>query len=333
MAVGYLTSSSLIDTVKREALIPATQSTFTPADFLAFANQEIRISVVPNILLYHEEYFVVDSAAVTIVANQNNYAIPYRAIGGKFREVFYQDTNGNLRSMTRISPDDRPYYQQSNFQTRFVYFYIEGNDVVLMPQVGENPTGSLIFSYFMRPNELVDESRVSTIQSIATDTLAGTTTFTVDQIPSSLTAFIQDGQSVTGFTTSSKLDILQTKPGHKTLAFDVNATNIDSTNMTITFDTDNAEKAVVGDYIAFAGECVIPQIPSDTHDLLAQRVVTRCLAALGDSQGLQNANQKLGEMITNTGSLLDNRSEGQPQKINNLRGLLRSAKIRKRGWM
>lgn len=399
MPVGYLTSSTLIDTVKREAMIPTSQSTFTPTDFLAMANQEMRIGLVPSIMQYHQEYYVRDSAPIPIVANQNNYPIPYRAVGGKIRDVYYLDLNNNLRAMTRIFPDDRPLYQQSNFQNRFLYFFIQGNDVVLMPDVGPNPIGSIVFSFYMRPNELVDESRVATINSISvtntsgaitgitaaspphitsvahglstgniititqsnsnpiidgswtvtvldadhftintTVTISGTTAqwtysttmYTVDQIP-------------TGFSTSSLLDLMQTNPGHKTYSFDQLPLLVDTTNKQLVFNTVQVRTPtfspnigtvpVVGDYISFAGECIIPQAPADLHDVLAQRVVTRCLQALGDQAGLQMAMQKLAEMEKWTGNLMDNRSEGEPSKANNLRGLLRSAKLRKRGWL
>lgn len=317
---SYLTSSTLIDTIKREAMLPTNQSTFTNADFLAFANQEMKIGVVPSVLSYHQEYFVRDSDPITIVSGKSNYTVPYRAMGGKFRELFYQDTNGNLRGMSRISPDDRPYYQQSSFENNFIYFFIEGNDVVLVPPVSEAAVGSLVFSYFLRPNELVDESRVATISNIAMDTLAGTTTYTVDQIP-------------TGFSTNVDLDLLQTRPGHATYNYDIRCTSIDSTNLTMTFLTSVvSSQAIVGDYVAFAGEAIIPQIPTDLHDYLAQRVAARCLQSLGDTNGLAAASVKLAEMEIKTGNLIDNRSEGQPQKVNNLKGLLRTGRRHRRGW-
>lgn len=399
MAVGYLTSATLIETVKREAMVPTSQSTFTEADFLSIANQEMRIGLVPSIMQHHEEYYVRDSAPIPLVPNQNNYAIPYRAVGGKFRDVFYLDLNNNLRSMTRIFPEDRPYYQQTNFQNRFLYFFIQGNDIVLVPDVGPSPVGSIVFGFYMRPNELVNASRVATIQSIdVTDTSAiitgiaagsppvitsvahgltsgnivtitqsscvpridgswaitvvdadsftidtnvttpgdtglwtfSTSTYTMDQIP-------------TGFNTSTMLDILQTNPGHKTYAFDQIPLSVDTNSKQITFNTSQVRTTVfppnigqvpvVGDYFAFAGECIIPQAPSDLHDILSQRVVARCLQALGDQAGLQMAMQKLAEMEKWAGYLIDNRAEGSPNKANNLRGLLRSAKIRKRGWI
>lgn len=327
MPVGYLTSTTLIETIKREGLIPASQNTFTDSDFLAMANQEIRISLIPSILQYHEEYYVRDSEAIALEANVSSYPIPYRAIGGKFRALFYQDSSGNLRSMTRISPDDRPLYQGSVNDNNCIIFYISGNEVVLLPGVGATPTGSLVFSYYLRPNELVDENRTSMITGISVG--ASTTVYTVDSIPQNLTSFVQDGVSLTGFSTMSKLDVLQSKPGHKTICFDITPTAIDTTNKTITFNnTDLESSIVVGDVIAFAGECIIPQIPSDLHDVLVQRVILKCNSALGDAQGVQIVSARVAEMEKNTGTLVDNRSEGNPQKINNQKGTLRSAKLR-----
>jgi hypothetical protein len=307
--------------------------------------------------------------------------------------------------MTRIFPEDRPYYQQTNFQNRFLYFFIQGNEIVLVPDVGPNPVGSLVFSYYMRPNELVDEDRVATITDIATTdttgnitsitaasppvitaiahglstgniititesdcspridgswsitvtdadhftidtnvTIAGstgiwtyeTTTYTVDQIP-----YVNSTTPL--FSPSTKLDLLQTNPGHKTYSFDQLPLLVDTTNKQIIFNTTQVRTTVfppnigqvpiIGDYIALAGECIIPQAPADLHDVLSQRVVARCLQALGDQAGYQMAMSKLVEMEKLTGMLVDNRAEGEPPKANNLRGLLRSAKIRKRGWI
>lgn len=318
-AVGYLTSSTLIDTVKREAMIPSAQQTFVDADFLAIANQEMRIGIVPKLLEFHQEYFVRDTAPIPLVANQSSYAIPYRAIGGKFRDIYYSDTQGNLMSMTRINPDQRPYFQQSNLQSRAIFFYLQGNEIVLVPTVGPNPTGSLIISYFLRPNELVDASRVGTITNI---TVGPTTTvFNLNQVPA-------------GFTTTAVYDLMQTKPGHKTLSLDIFATAVDNVNNTITFNnSDIPSSLIVGDYVSFTGECIIPQVPADLHDVLAQRVVLRCLQALGDTQGYSVATNKLQEMEKFTGNLVDNRAEGQAIKLNNLNGVLKSAKARRnRGW-
>lgn len=321
MPVGFLTSSTLIKTIKLEGMLPTSSSTFTDADFLSMANQEIRVGLVPSIMQYHEEYFARDSDKIPLVKDQTRYAIPYRAIGGKFRELFLSDGNDSLRPMSRVSPDDRHYYQGSGVTS---HFYLEGNEVVLGGSGGD---GFLMFTYYMRPNELVSEKRVSIITNIAVG--PNTTTFTVSAIPSNVLPFIQDGLSVSSFSTLSKLDILQTRPGHKTIVFDVLPTLVDTVALTITFNNiDLSSTIIVGDYIAFAGECIIPQVPADLQDVLCQRVVLRCLQALGDKEGFGMAGLKLAEMEKWSATIVDNRAEGTPSKVVNSRGLLGNSRRR-----
>lgn len=323
---GVLTSSQLIADVKRKAMIPQNQSTFTDDDFLAIANDEMLIGLLPSILKVHEEYYVYPETQA-LISNQSTYPIPYRAVGQRLRDLFWTDDNGNYRNMARVSPDDKDIFQQSYIATQFLFFYIEGNSYTLIPAVGNGPPGSLKTTYYMRPNALVTEDRVATIQNITIDTVNNVTTFTVDQIPK-------------GFTTNQLLDILQTRPGHKLIKYDLNAAEISTTNLTISFpitdlntsDTQLDSSIIVGDYIAFAGECIIPQCPPELHSVLVQRVIARVLDALGDAQGLNNANVKLQEMETKTLQIIDNRVEGAPEKVTNRRGLLRNGKMFRRWY-
>lgn len=319
MAVGYFTSNSLITDIKRRAMIPESQSTFSTSDFLAFINTELKIGIVPSVLSVHEEYYVYPQE-VELESSKYSYTIPYRAVGGKLRDLFYKDTNGNLYEMARISPDDKYIYQQSNYGSQYRFYYVEGNNVILTPNNGLQSLGSLVFSFYMRPSDLVEESRVAIITDIAEDSDAGTTTYTVNAIP-------------TGMTVTSTLDLLQAKPGHKIRKWDITPSAMNTVNKTITFlTTDIDGETEIGDNIAFAGECMIPQCPSDLQPVLAQRVAARCLEALGDTQGLTNANTKLQEMEVKTVALIDNRVEGSPQKIINRRGLLRNSKVRRNRW-
>lgn len=403
---GYLTSSTLLEAVKRECMMPESQIALSDDDLLDMANQEMRVGLLPTVMQFHEEFGVFTDAPFPILPNQSAYQVPYRAVGGKIRTVFYQDESNNFCRLTRIDPPQIPYYQQSNVQNNYITFFMQGDFVVLLPNVTSNPTGSLVMSYYMRPNELVDESRVSTIKSIsntnsqgtitgisiapsavitslnphglttgnivlinqtncipaingfypvtvlssttfsvaATTTGSGTTgewiynntTYSVDQIPQNVDPFTQNGATITGFTTSALLDVLRRNPGHHTFAYDLNPLAVDTVNKTITFYTPDVTTLSFspnlipapqpGDYIAFAGEAIIPQIPSDLHDVLSQRVVCRVLQSLGDAQGYQIANAKLEEMNKLMGNLIDNRTESQNKKLTNLSGTLRAAK-------
>jgi len=317
MALPYYTTDTLIEQIKRKAMLPTNQSTFTEEDFLAFANEEMKVGILPSVLSVHEEFYVF-TETVPVVQNKSSYAIPSRAVGGRLRDIFWQDENGNLVEMARIAPEDKSIYQRSSIGTSFIFFYVENNNIVVTPPIQSNASGNFVFTYFIRPNELVSEDRIAVISNIARDEIAGTITFTVDGVPSL-------------FSVTTRLDLLQSKPGHKTRNIDLLATSINQTNKTITFLSAGIDSEVeVGDHIALAGECMIPQCPSDLHPVLAQRCAARCLEALGDTQGLSNANSKLQEMEVKSFALIDNRVEGAPKKVVNNRGLLGRSRLNRR---
>lgn len=304
----YLTTDTLIDSVKRRAMIPETQQTFTETDFLAFANEEMDLGCIPHVLSFHEEYFT-RTDLVDLNRNTSRYQIPSRAVGGKLRELSYQDVSGNIFEMSRIKVDDIPSYQNNAIQNSFTLFYVEGNEICLIPIVGANPVGKLRFTYYLRPNELVSQNQVSIITNI--NTLTGV--ITVDNVPKA-------------FTSASTFDIIQTKNPHRTLAMDVTMTS--ATTNTITFvSTDLPIELSVGDHIALSEQTIVPQIPSELHSMLSQRVATRCLEALGDAQGLASANLKLTEMEKKTADIIENRVEGAPLKIVNKHSSLKRKKL------
>jgi hypothetical protein len=307
MAVGYLTSSTLIASVKRRALIPSNQKTFQDADFLALANEEIDLGLVPSILSYHEEYFSYEQD-VALNSTDWAYKIPSRAIGNKFRDLAFRDSSGTLQKMVRIQPENRSDY--NGYANSVKYFYIRGSEVVLVPEQPTTAMGSLVFLYYLRPNDLVVETRVGTVISIDKVSVPTQATITLNYTPTNIVA-------------NTLIDFIQAAGGHKTLAMDINvlASNTLAGSVTINI-TDLPAGLVAGDQVAAAGECSVPQVPSDLHSVLAQRVAARCLEALGDTQGLNNANSKLQEMEVKTGSLIDNRSEGNTQKVVNKNGLL-----------
>jgi hypothetical protein len=306
----YLTTDTLIDSVKRRASIPASQSTFLDEDFIAFANEELDLGIIPHVLSFHEEYFVY-TQVVPLVANTSRYQIPTRAVGSKLRELSYQNDDGNIFEMTRIKVDDIPQFQTTTNTSTATVFYVEGTDIVLVPGVNASPTGSLRFSYYLRPNELVSEDRVAIVTGI--NRTSGDVT--VASVPSVISV-------------ADTLDLIQTKSPHKTLSLDITAVGINTTTKTFTFDPDDLPAGLaIGDQIALAGETIVPQIPSDLHSMLSQRVAARCLESLGDAAGLTAANTKLAEMEQKTGTLIQNRVEGAPLKV-----VTKHSSLKKHRW-
>lgn len=135
----------------------------------------------------------------------------------------------------------------------------------------------------------------------------------------------------TGFVENEMYDFLQTSGGHKTYLYDMTVANNGISVNTLTFPRDNTpDDFRIGDYICLANECIIPQIPSDLHNLLIERTCERILSSLGDFDGATKSLQKISEMEQRQGTMIDNRVEGNPMKVFNKNSLLRIGKVTRR---
>lgn len=316
MSKYYYTSDEIIKSVKRRIIMPTSQNTFTDQDLLDFATEEINMGLVPLILAEQEDYFLYDEY-IQLVPGTSKYTIPYRATGNKIREVSHRrnDNNTDLSEMTRIGVGDLPFYNQNQTNSNVHAFYISNNQICLVP---DNPTnnynGQLKVSYYIRPNTLVPLAEVGIVTAI------NTTTGVV-----SLTTIPPKFLTPSGTLRSDLLnDFIMIKSPHKTLLFDIKPLSIDTVANTMTFTTMDIPKSlVIGDHISEATESAVPQVPSDLHVMLAHRVAARCLEALGDTEGLQNANVKLAEMEKNAKDLINNRVEDAPRKLTNRHAIIR----------
>lgn len=314
---GVLTSTELIRSIKRRAMIPNDQNTFTNEDFLEMLNEEIQYFGVPHLLRTHEEYLLVSEDFE--LDGSNSYEIPYRALGNKLREVSYitnisgltnDPTTDQVYELSRISVDDLPDYNNYTTSRYTQAFFVENNKITLL---GELPVTNAILRmhYYLRPNTFVLEEEAGVIQDIDTDT--GVVT---------LETFPDD------FANSPLMDFVKHKSPNIILAYDLEPTSVNSTTRTVTFDPDDLPSSLeVGDYLNMAQETIVPQLPVELHAILAQRVAVACLEALGDEQGLQAAQRRLDSMEKSSNDIIDNRVEGAPEKITNRHGTLREAVI------
>lgn len=312
MAGFDFTVTDLLKSIKLRAMVPESQITFNDEALLMFANEEMDLKVVPNLIKVKEEFYITEEV-YTLEEGKQRYEIPYRAIGSKVREAYrLSDDQNNKLPLTRIQPEQIDNFQYSNYSNvlGLAAFYLQNNDVVL---VGEVSGGKLGLSYYLRPNRLVEPKRVGIITGINTTT--GAISISNITFPSNITA-------------SSKVDFLQVKPNFKNYKFDVDVISVNPTTKQIFVDpVDIPAELQVGDHIASAGECIIPQIPSELRPMLAQAVACRILEAMGDLNNLAAALKKLEEMERMLFTVVDTRTEGNPQKINNVGGLMRRARV------
>jgi hypothetical protein len=307
-----LNSTKLLKSIKMRCMVPVSQISFSDEDLLDFANEEMLIGLVPTILQMKDEYLVFKQQ-VPMELGKPNYTIPERALGSKLREVSYWD-GSNEFEMTQVNPDEK--YIGIGLSRQFGFmrqFYVQGSDIIPYPEVkpGELVTGSLNMYFYIRPNNLVKDSAVGVIRSI--NRLTGEIVLT--NMPST-------------YTSDNAFDFIRIRSPHSILKIDVTPVSVNSTTKTMVFNlADIPEDLTVGDYIPLAGESCIPNVPTELHAILAQRVACRILEAIGDSTALQNAMAKLQEMEGKAGVILDNRVEGSVHKVVN-RSVLRNIRGR-----
>lgn len=309
-----LTTSDMLKSIKRRALVPDNQNTFTDQDFIDLMNEEMMIGIVPSVLQMKEEYFIYRQI-VPLESNKSHYPIPERALANKLREVCFMDsTIGSIHNeyeMTQIAIDDRytGLYNgtgSSDF-TGFRRFYVMGSDIVLHPNVGANPYGALSFYYYLRPNSLVKNSAVATITNLNKTT----GDITLSSLPTGYSISDTNGALTT-------YDFIKAKSPHNILSIEVPINSINTSSKIINIDPLLIPKDLeIGDFMPLAGQSCVPNIPTELHMVLAQRVAQRVLEALGDTEGLNNATNKINEMEMKLTSMLDNRVEGAPRKIVN----------------
>jgi hypothetical protein len=306
MSKLYMDSSELLASIKLRAAVPLAQISFTDADLLNFATEEIDLKIVPSILSVREEFYVT-TETVPLVANQSNYKIPYRAIGGKVRYVYLLTSDGTSRPLAQIGMEFLPDYQATSFSFQEAGFYLQSDELVILPPIQGTVTSSLVMKYYMKPNKVVPMSRGGQITSI-TERVGNTT----------LTDIVISTTMPTNFTTGSEVDFIQAKSNHKTKGYDITVQAVSAASRTITINTvDVPSELIVGDFVCTAGETVIPQVPSELQVMVAQAVACRVLEAIGDTQGLANANAKLQEMEVKLLSVIDSRVEAPGRKVKN----------------
>lgn len=286
-------NTALLAAIKRQGMLPDTTGTLGSTDFLAIATEQIQSYMMELLLSVREEYNVT-SSDVAVVSGTDTYPIPARAIGGKLSDVKFASTGSTIYSpLTRVDPHARDTFRQ-NGDSSWGYMF-EGNNLVLLP----SPTsaGTLRLTYFLRPSALVLPAATATISSINAGRTVITTSATIP----------------TTFLTSSTFDVVDNSPGFTTLVTD-NAASGTVSGTTITLGTALPTTVSAGDYVCLAGESPVPQIPVELHSLLAQRVVVKCLEALGD-KNVSIAKAMCDESRRMAVTLLSPRAENSPRVI------------------
>lgn len=297
-------ASKLIRSVRNRALIPTDTSVFTDEDILDILNEEVTQGLLATIMSLNEEHMV-DHIDIPIDSSEDLSAgidIPERAVGNKLRDVAYI-REGNVYELSRISleeiSDFRNDFDRYNYNLDL--FYIEGNKIKF---VSNKVSADFVRVYFyMMPNDIVDESECGEVFYVD-DNEDGTTTLVLISIPDD-------------FSNLPIMDIVGAKVPNKIKKFDIKPISVNRTQKTITFNTSDIDGIIEkGDFVCQQFTSPYLNMPTEMHSLLAQRAAIYILEALGDTEGLRNAMTRLQGMETSIQTILEDRVEGAPQKIN-----------------
>lgn len=286
----------LVSSIKRRGLIPTGQTTFTDAELLLIANEEVQTYIVPILSGVRERYGLTTTTQA-YTAGTADYDIPTRAVGSNPERVLKLDSDRYV-PLDRIEPS-----RENDFGATGdpVGYLLKGNKVQLIP----NPSagGTIKFEFFERPNRVVALTEVA---EVATAAAVGATSVTVSStVPAT-------------YTTSVTYDFVQGTPHFNTTARDLTPSAVSGT--TWSYASGLPVALAKGDYICLANESPIPQVPVELHSVLAQRVAYRVFESLGNVAKAGQLEGQASKMAEKAKSLLAPRSDGSPRVIINRNG-------------
>ena len=261
------TTAKLLSQIERRSFVPANQSTFSAAEILTMAHEELTSFIFPEIIKSREEYFIwYNDSAIT--ANQSGYDVPVRSFNSTLREI-KKLVGTSLVNLTKSEIEDLE-STQTGVPSKF---YFKGDKVHLYPT--PNSTVNTLRQYFvLTPGEYIEtDSNVdyAVVSAIDTDT----NVVSVTAIPSS-------------WTTGDIFDFLRKDGDHSYRGIDCTSTLVSGTDITFPLLPSNL---AVGDYICPQGYSSLVQLPNAFRPVLAQLAAAALLESAGQP-GADEARKK-----------------------------------------
>lgn len=288
-----MNSADLVSYVRQLGSIP--DGRFSDGEILGFANQET-LTIVKDIISANQDYLVEVSSSVIAASIR----VPTRALGGKVRDIVVQMIAGGVTSpgqyvnVPRVDLSDR-------FANPIGYYY-NGNQIMMWNVVNAiGSTGAYILcSYYARPGQLIPTGSAFQVTEINGTALTGT--------GADPRTFVQT-------------DYIKGNPGFETAYIAQNQSQLSGTSATTVVVNPTATpnfsgtQLEVGDWLSAANTSPVVQLPLEFHQVLAQRVIVKCLESIGDQEGFQRAQSKAQEMQDAALSLITERDDGHPEKF------------------
>ena len=282
MIIDY-TIDALIDNIKLISSVPSSQNLFSKEKFVKLANNQLFSKMVPFIMSFRSDYFMVEKEVPMNSLDNGTFKIPADSIGLKLKDIFIKDVHTPLPylSIEEIKHTNRKGY------------YIRGNDVVIHRYKDVPSTYVLKVVYYRRPNYLVSNSQCGQVRAVfpATNQLA------LNLFPN--------------YSVGTKLCCISSQAGFDTKFSDSALLDINGFNITV----EDVSKVEVGDWVCLDNTAPIPQIPVETIPLFEQMIVIKIMEAMNDRHGLENAKADYDQMEKQVRMTLFPRVDDEYKKV------------------
>lgn len=264
MIIDY-TIDYLIDNIKLISSVPSSQNLFSKEKFVKLANNQLFSKMVPYIMSFRSDYFMVEKEIELSSLEDGSFKIPSDAIGLKLKDIYIKNN--------KVEP--LPYLSISEIKHSYRKgYYIKGDEVVIHRYNDIPSTNVLKVSYYRRPNYLVSSSSCGQVQSV----IEGSNQVVLNLFPN--------------YGVGTKLCCISSQAGFDTKYSDTPLLAIDGFVITL----EDVSKIEVGDWICLDNTSPIPQIPVEAMPLFEQMIVIKIMEAMNDRHGLENAKADYEDM-------------------------------------
>ena len=300
---NQLNHDDLIASIKRSISVPDNQARYSDADFIAFANEEIQMTILPEILRLREDYLVYRED-VTIVADQGSYQIPRRAVGRGLRDLYFfpDSSNTDKQNLPLISMQDDHLYTSVGDPTGY---RLEGDKIVLMP-TPDAAGGKLEVAFLLSPSQVTPITQSYQITNINTVSGVITVASTIDATLASTQIF----------------DFVSNREASVPIKLSVDPTSFGGTTLTFAA-ADLPTELAVGDYVTLEGDSPFISLPQEVHQVVSAAVACRVLEGIGDYEALKYADERRNRAMRAMKEALAPRNIGENKKIIDRNGLLK----------
>jgi hypothetical protein len=227
----------------------------------------------------------------------------------KVRDVYYR-TGTRRRGLPLIARERLEDYSITGGPSEPSGFYLEGNSIVLLPDIGSSFSGQLEISFYFRPGELVLSTECRKVDTV--DLSTKTITF-ADDFP-------------TEWVVGTKLDIHSGSSGAEIHGWDLTiATTPTTDSITITDAIDGSTQGTlpveVGDYVCLAETAALPGLPREMQSLLAQAVNVMLMEG-DDPESFAISKDQLEKKILRMLKVINERVDSQTDVIVNRNSLV-----------